>query len=94
MVKALSIYQTPHNFKDRWGFSLTYQASGLHIRATRISTSCGYGVPQMSLVTDRATLTEWATKKGEAGLATYRAQKNRLSVDNLPGLGSDSSTLA
>ncbi len=66
----------------------------IHIQATRISTSCGYGVPQMALVTDRATLTEWATKKGEAGLATYRAQKNRLSVDNLPGLGSDSSTLA
>jgi hypothetical protein len=58
------------------------------IRATvdRISDSCGYAVPRYEFVEQRDTLTRWAEKKGAAGLAAYRAEKNARSVDGLPGL--------
>jgi hypothetical protein len=54
---------------------------------TRISSSCGYGVPLMELTGDRTELTDWAEKKGHAGLAEYRKQKNRTSISGLPGWG-------
>jgi len=53
----------------------------------RVSTSCGYAVPKLRLDTDRSTLIEWATRKGEDGLRTYRAEQNARSVDDLPALG-------
>jgi hypothetical protein len=49
-----------------------------------VQTSCGYGVPLFDHVGDRATLNDWATRKGEDGLAAYRAEKNAASIDGLP----------
>ena len=34
-------------------------------------------------------LVKWAEKKGAEGLASYQADKNRVSIDGLPGLGGD-----
>jgi hypothetical protein len=59
----------------------------VEVDVTRISTSCGYAVPLMDLVEDRARLHEWARAKGEEGLVDYRAGKNAVSIDGLPGLG-------
>jgi hypothetical protein len=52
----------------------------------RIADSCGYGVPHLDYRQDRPQLAEWAVRKGPEGLARYRAEKNRESIDSLPGL--------
>jgi hypothetical protein len=54
----------------------------------RIADSCGYAVPRYEYVGDRPQLTDWAEKKGADGLRHYQAQKNRTSLDGLPGLPS------
>lgn len=56
------------------------------IEVDRIAESCGYGVPQLEYVADRPVLDQWALKKGEAALADYRAAKNAVSLDGLPGI--------
>lgn len=52
----------------------------------RISDSCGYGVPIMEVVEERDLLRLSAQKKGPDGLTAYRAERNALSIDGLPGL--------
>lgn len=52
----------------------------------RVSDSCGHGVPMMQLVGERDLLRLSAQKKGEHGLAAYRAERNSASIDGLPGL--------
>lgn len=59
--------------------------SVIQVDVTRISSSCGYGVPLMELVGERSLLTEWAEKRGDEGLAEYRAKKNATSISGLPG---------
>ncbi len=59
--------------------------SVIQVDVTRISSSCGFGVPLMELVGERSVLTEWAEKRGEEGLAEYRAKKNATSISGLPG---------
>ena len=49
-----------------------------------VQTSCGAGVPMMGYAGERGTLTEWARKKGEGGIAEYQRQKNAVSIDGLP----------
>ncbi|AMV27177.1 Pyridoxamine 5'-phosphate oxidase [Gemmata sp. SH-PL17] len=53
-----------------------------------IADSCGYAVPLYQYAGDREQLVAWADKKGTEGLTQYRAQKNRASIDGLPGLPS------
>jgi hypothetical protein len=53
----------------------------------RISTSCGFAVPEMELRRERPTLVEFAERGESAGtLAAYRAKENAFSIDGLPGL--------
>jgi hypothetical protein len=54
----------------------------------RIADSCGYGVPRFEFADDRPQLAEWADKKGSDGIRLYQTQKNRTSIDGLPGLPS------
>lgn len=58
----------------------------IRIGVARVSDSCGYAVPFFDYVKPRDTLDRWAEAKGPAGLADYRAQKNRASIEGLPGL--------
>ena len=51
----------------------------------RISDSCGYGVPVMTVEQERNLLRLGADKRGLEGLARYRAEHN-VSIDGLPGL--------
>jgi hypothetical protein len=60
--------------------------SVIEVKVSRISDSCGFGVPLMDLVGQRPTLTEWATRKAPQGIAAYQATRNATSVDGLPGL--------
>lgn len=54
------------------------------LRVESAQTSCGAGVPLMDHVGERGTLTAWAQKKGEDGMAEYRREKNARSIDGLP----------
>ncbi len=56
----------------------------VELRVESAQTSCGAGVPLMGYAGDRGTLSEWARKKGEDGMAEYRREKNARSIDGLP----------
>ena len=56
------------------------------VAITRISDSCGYGVPKFGKPEPREALDLWTQKKGAGGLVDYRRQKNARSVDGLPAL--------
>ena len=56
--------------------------------ADRIAYSCGFGVPFYEYKGQRDTLTQWADKKGSDGVVKYQKNKNRQSLDGLPGLRS------
>jgi hypothetical protein len=61
----------------------------VRVAVDRVSTACGYAVPELEPVGDRSQLIAWATRKGADGLAAYRAEKNATSIDGLPGLDVD-----
>lgn len=56
----------------------------------RISDSCGFGVPVMEVTQERGPAQLYAHKEGLKGMASYRAEKNRYSIDGLLGLWSSS----
>lgn len=57
----------------------------VRVEVTRIATSCGYAVPLLDYRGDRDVLDKfWERKAGE--LLDYRCEKNRASLDGLPGL--------
>ena len=58
----------------------------LRIELTRISDSCGFGVPILNFETERDTLVNWADKKGPDGVTQYWRDKNAQSLDDLPGV--------
>ena len=59
----------------------------IDVDVTRISDSCGYGVPEMRLVGERTRLTYGLAAREEQGtLSSYQADKNARSLDGLPGL--------
>lgn len=49
-----------------------------------IQTSCGFAVPHYEFNADRSMLSDWANKKGAAGLREYRRSRNTRSIDGLP----------
>ncbi len=49
-----------------------------------VQTSCGMGVPYFDYMGDRQQLTDWAEKKGDAGLQQYWSDKNQVSLDGKP----------
>lgn len=61
----------------------------IHAQITRISDSCGFGVPRYDYLSDRENLPRWAETRGEEGLGAYRKEKNRLSIDGMPAVESD-----
>ncbi len=58
----------------------------IRVDVTRVSDSCGFGVPQFAYMGERDALPKWSAAKGDAALAAYQAKNNRHSVDGLPGL--------
>jgi Pyridoxamine 5'-phosphate oxidase len=49
-----------------------------------VQSSCGFAVPYFDYQGERETLTNWAEKKGEAGIRQYWADKNQQSLDGIP----------
>jgi len=56
------------------------------IEVTRISDSCGYGVPLFRYEGERDQMQRWAERKGAEGIDAYKKEKNAESIDGLPGL--------
>lgn len=56
------------------------------VDVTRVSDSCGYGVPLMELVGERDVLDSWAERRDEQTIREYRARKNQRSLDGLPAI--------
>jgi Pyridoxamine 5'-phosphate oxidase len=59
--------------------------SFVKVHLTRISDSCGYGVPLYTFRGYRSQLEDWAEHKGEQSLAEYRLKHNGRSIDQLEG---------
>jgi predicted pyridoxine 5'-phosphate oxidase superfamily flavin-nucleotide-binding protein len=56
------------------------------VEVTRVTDSCGYGVPLFKYEGEREQLQAWARNRGPERLKAYREEKNRQSVDGLPGI--------
>ena len=56
------------------------------VEVTRVSDSCGFGVPLLKYEGERTQLDAWARNKGAEELREYRKKKNSQSVDGLPGV--------
>lgn len=55
------------------------------VEVDRIQDACGFGVPVMDYRDERDQLDRFAVSKGVDGLAEYRADRNAVSIDDLPG---------
>ncbi|MFP3580607.1 pyridoxamine 5'-phosphate oxidase family protein [Arthrobacter sp. SIMBA_036] len=53
------------------------------VDVTRVSDSCGWGVPLMTFEGHRELLGPYFSRKGAQGSAEYRVAKNRVSIDGL-----------
>ena len=49
----------------------------------KLTTNCGYGVPEMRLARERPTLAKWADSKTDAELEEYKKKNNLVSMDGL-----------
>jgi Pyridoxamine 5'-phosphate oxidase len=56
------------------------------VAVRRVSDSCGYGVPLMTLEGHRPTMDQWSSRKGTDGIRQYWAEKNVVSIDGLSGI--------
>ncbi len=56
------------------------------VELTRVTDSCGYGVPLFKYDGEREQLQTWARNRGPERLKAYRQEKNKRSVDGLPGI--------
>ena len=48
-----------------------------------VQTSCGMSVPYFSYIGERELLSDWAVKKGDAGLKQFWKDKNSISIDGI-----------
>ncbi|MDO9498047.1 MAG: pyridoxamine 5'-phosphate oxidase family protein [Nocardioides sp.] len=55
----------------------------------RVSDSCGYALPLMSLDDERDLLTPNMERRGADGVVAYRRLKNRTSIDGIPAFDDD-----
>jgi hypothetical protein len=61
----------------------------IRVAVTRVSDSCGFGVPRMTYAGERDAMDRWVEAKGLENLPAYRRQKNSRSIDGLPGADFD-----
>lgn len=66
----------------------------IRINISRISDSCGFGVPKYDFKADRDAMQKWADGKGQKGVRTYVAQRNAVSLDGLPGVSAEEAASA
>jgi len=73
------------SLKAHFGKTYDGERSIIVVELSRVSDSCGFAVPRLRYEEDRNQLDAWARKKGPDGLEKYRSEKNRTSLDGLPG---------
>lgn len=56
------------------------------VDVTRLSTSCGFGVPLYSCAGERTQIPDFVAAKGPNGLVDYQKNNNMTSLDGLPAL--------
>ena len=56
----------------------------VRMQVTRVADSCGYGVPEMTLIGQRSRLAEWADNRTDEELEQYKREMNAVSIDGLP----------
>ncbi|OOG27184.1 pyridoxamine 5'-phosphate oxidase [Thioalkalivibrio denitrificans] len=61
----------------------------IRVDVRHTQTSCGFGVPEMTLAGHRGELEAWARRKGPRGVLDYQRQRNAVSIDGLPAPGFD-----
>ena len=59
------------------------------VELTRVTDSCGYGAPLFKYEGEREQLQAWARNRGPERLKAYREEKNRRSIDGLPGISGE-----
>ena len=68
------------------------------VNVSRVSDSCGFGVPRMEMVAERDQLLRWSENKREKDgpdwKARYMAANNTASIDGLPGYDVDRDLVA
>lgn len=60
--------------------------SFIKVHLTRISDSCGYGVPLYEYCGQRSQLRNWTEHEGEEAIVEYRLKYNSQSIDHLEGI--------
>lgn len=58
----------------------------IRVAVTRVSDSCGFGVPHMTFAGERDAMDRWVQAKGLENLPAYRREKNARSIDGLPAV--------
>ena len=58
----------------------------IRVNVTRISDSCGYGVPLMRFEAEREALPRWVAARGAGGIEEYQRTRNARSLDGLTGV--------
>ncbi len=58
----------------------------VEVEVTRVSDSCGYGVPLLSYDGDRDLLSRYFERKSPEEITEYWARKNATSIDGLPAV--------
>ena len=58
----------------------------IRIHVSRISDSCGYGVPNFDFVGQRQSSQNWAAKKTVEELREYQVEKNLNSIDGMDAI--------
>ncbi len=58
----------------------------IYVTVTRVSDSCGYGVPRYQYMGERSTLVDYWENKGEQAVAEYHQTRNAKSLDGLQGV--------
>lgn len=54
------------------------------LQVNLVQTSCGMAVPLYEYQGQRDTLNQWAKQKGPDGIEAYWAEKNQVSIDDMP----------
>ena len=80
----LFLIPMPASFVNTVTGPLKHWISVIVVDVSRISDSCGYGVPVLEYTEDRQVLERWVATHGAETLPAYRREKNRLSIDGLP----------
>lgn len=60
--------------------------AAITVDVDRVSDSCGWGVPVAEVTDQRDLMRPYAEKKGPDEMDAYRATRNAISLDHLPGL--------